>query len=336
MEMSQLYELFLSYPEVTTDSRHSWPGSLFFALKGDNFDGNRYASVALDQGCVYAVVDDPKVVAPGDERYILVPDTLQALQQLAHEHRKRFNHPVLQVTGTNGKTTTKELITAVLRRKYNVQATVANYNNYIGVPKTLLQLNCRNSFAVVETGANHPGEIRTLTKIVDPDYGLITNVGKAHLEGFGSFEGVIRTKGELYDFLREKDYGCIFLDGDNPYLREICHGLEAIKYGEPGHGDYLVEGETINCNPYLHMRWRESSEGDWQEVETHLIGAYNLQNVLAAVCVGTHFGVAPEHISAALRHYVPNNDRSELRTTEHNHLIVDAYNANPTSMSMQP
>ncbi|MFA6819484.1 MAG: UDP-N-acetylmuramoyl-tripeptide--D-alanyl-D-alanine ligase [Bacteroidaceae bacterium] len=334
MKMSQLYELFLSHPEVTTDSRRCWPGSLFFALKGDKFDGNGYASAALSKGCAYVVVDDPDVVVTGDERYILVKNVLETLQQLAQEHRKHFSYPVLQVTGTNGKTTTKELITAVLRKKYNVQATLANYNNHIGVPKTLLRLNRGNRFAVVETGANHPGEIKALSEIVDPDYGLITNVGKAHLEGFGSFEGVIRTKGELYDYLRKKDSGCIFLDGDNPYLGKISDGLKIIKYGVPGHKDYLVEGEVVNCNPYLHMHWRKVGDMNWQEVETKLIGTYNLQNVLAAVCVGTYFGVAAEYICAALKHYIPKNDRSELRTTASNRLIVDAYNANPTSMSV--
>jgi UDP-N-acetylmuramoyl-tripeptide--D-alanyl-D-alanine ligase len=333
MDISQLYKLFLSHPQVITDSRQCWPDSLFFALKGEKFDGNLFAATALENGCSYVIVDNPEVVISGDERYILVSDVLQTLQQLAHEHREHFRHPVLQVTGTNGKTTTKELIAAVLRRKYNVQATIANYNNHIGVPKTLLQLNHRNSLAVVETGANHPGEIKALTEIVDPDYGLITNVGKAHLEGFGSFEGVIRTKGELYDFLRGKDHGYIFLDGDNPHLRDIAHGLRAIKYGEPGHGDYLVEGEAINCNPYLHLRWRKCGETEWQDVETHLIGAYNLQNVLAAVCVGTHFGVSTEQINSALAAYVPKNDRSEMRNTSANRLIVDAYNANPTSMA---
>ncbi len=333
MDISELYEHFLACPLVTTDSRTCPAGSIFFALKGEKFDGNCYAQKALDSGCAYAVVDEAQYIPEGDNRYVLVADALQALQQLANMHRRHFHHPVIQITGTNGKTTTKELTAAVLSKKYQVLATEANYNNHIGVPKTLLRLTDRHNMAVIETGASHPGEIRELAGIVDPDYGLITNVGRAHLEGFGSFEGVVKTKGELYDYLRQKEGSQVFIHGDNPYLANISAGLKLVKYGEPGHEDYLVEGEALESDtPYLTGRWRKAGEAEWHRVETRLIGSYNIYNVLAAACIGTFFGVGAEQINNAIEEYVPKNDRSELRVTAHNELIVDAYNANPTSM----
>ena len=333
MTISELYEHYLACHSVTTDSRNCPTGSIFFALKGDKFDGNRYAQKAVDNGCSYAVVDEEQYAPAGDRRYVLVPDALQALQQLANMHRRNFHHPVIQITGTNGKTTTKELTAAVLSKKYRVLATEANYNNHIGVPKTLLRLTADDNMAVIETGANHPGEIKALADIVEPDYGLITNVGRAHLEGFGSFEGVIRTKGELYDYLRQKAGSKVFIHGENPYLANISAGLELVKYGEPGHDDYLVEGESLPSDtPYLAGRWRKVGEKQWHHAETHLIGDYNMYNILAAACIGTYFGVDGEDINRAIEEYVPKNDRSELRNTDNNILIVDAYNANPTSM----
>ncbi len=333
MTISELYGHFLSCPSVTTDSRNCPAGSIFFALKGDKFDGNSYAQKALDNGCAYAVVDEAQYMPEGDSRYVLVADALQALQQLANMHRRQFHHPVIQITGTNGKTTTKELTAAVLSKKYQVLATEANYNNHIGVPKTLLRLTGRHNMAVIETGASHPGEIKALADIVDPDYGLITNVGRAHLEGFGSFEGVVRTKGELYDYLRQKEGTRVFVHGDNPYLEKMAAGLKQVKYGEPGHDGYLVEGEALESDtPYLTGRWRKAGETEWHRVETHLIGSYNMYNILAAACIGTFFGVEAEQINCAIEEYVPKNDRSELRVTAGNELIVDAYNANPTSM----
>lgn len=328
MEIEKLYALLGPAPTVTTDTRDCPAGSVFFALRGAKFDGNAFALQALRAGCAYAVVDDP--VVTGDERLIHVPDVLTALQQVAACHRRRLGLPVVQITGTNGKTTTKELTSAVLARKFKVLSTAGNFNNHIGVPKTLLRLRADHQIAVVETGANHPGEIATLSRIVDADCGLITNVGKAHLEGFGSFEGVIRTKGELYDYLRTKPGAFIFLHGDNPYLPKIAAGLPAVTYGEPGHG-YTVEGEVLACSPFVELRWR-CAGCDWQHVHTRLVGAYNLANVLAAAAVGTRFGVAPEEISAAIAAYEPTNSRSELVKTDRNELIVDAYNANPTSM----
>ena len=330
MDIETLYSCFLQHPIITTDSRDVPADSMFFALKGDSFDGNQYAQAALEKGAAYAVVDDPSVQG---EHIILVPDVLKTLQQLAHYHRCQLGTTIVGITGTNGKTTTKELIATVLQKKYNVLYTQCNFNNHIGVPKTLLQLTKEHDIAVVEMGANHPGEIKTLVEIVCPDYGLITNVGRAHLEGFGSFEGVIRTKGELYDFLRA-DAGTAFINNDNEYLKGISHDLRLVKYGQMPADDLLVQGEFIDCNPTLHFRWKQQgSPFSPMEVQTHLIGSYNLDNALAAACVGTIFAVPAEDISAALSEYTPSNNRSQLTKTADNQLIVDAYNANPTSMA---
>ena len=330
MDIETLYSCFLQHPIITTDSRDVPADSMFFALKGDSFDGNQYAQAALDKGAAYAVVDDSSVQG---EHIILVPDVLKALQQLAHYHRCQLGTTIVGITGTNGKTTTKELIAAVLQKKYNVLYTQGNFNNHIGVPKTLLQLTKEHDIAVVEMGANHPGEIKTLVEIVCPDYGLITNVGRAHLEGFGSFDGVIRTKGELYDFLRA-DAGTVFINNDNQYLKDISHDLRLVKYGQTPANDLLVLGEFIDCNPTLHFRWKQQgSPFSPMEVQTRLIGSYNLDNALAAACVGTIFAVPAEDISTALSEYTPSNNRSQLTKTADNQLIVDAYNANPTSMA---
>ena len=329
MSLNELYELFLSHPVITTDTRNCPEGSIFFALKGDNFDGNLFAHEALEKGCAHAVVDNPQV-AGSDGRMVYVSDVLLMLQELAHHHRKQLALPVVQITGTNGKTTTKELTAAVLAKRYKVLFTEGNFNNHIGVPKTLLRLTEEHEIAVIETGANHPGEIADLSKIVDADCGLITNVGKAHLEGFGSLEGVVLTKCELYQYLSSKPEGFIFLNGDNTLLAPQAKGLRAITYGKPEQG-YDVEGEVISCDPQLRLRLRIAN-GEWHEVQTQLVGAYNLDNMLAAAAVGLRFGVSEADICAALEAYTPKNKRSELQKTEHNTLIVDAYNANPTSM----
>ena len=263
-------------------------------------------------------------------RYIKVENALDALRQLAHYHREQFRIPVIQVTGTNGKTTTKELVAAVLSKKHKVLYTQGNLNNHIGVPKTLLQLKPEHTIAVVETGANHPGEILASAEIVDPDFGIITNVGMAHLAGFGSFEGVVRTKGELYDYLRAK-HGTVFVDYDSGVLRRIADGLHQIYYGSPCGETLNVEGEVLECVPFLKFRWRPAG-GEWQEVQTRLIGSYNLKNMLAAAVIGRTFGVDVKSVNEALSEYVPQNNRSQLMETPDNKLIVDAYNANPTSM----
>lgn len=339
--MSKLYSLFLQHPLITTDSRDCPAGSIFFALKGANFNGNAYAASALEKGCAYAVVDEAQYAI--DDRFILVDDVLTALQQLANEHRRALGTPVIGVTGTNGKTTTKELIAAVLSEKYNVLFTQGNFNNHIGVPKTLLQLRPEHDIAVIEMGANHPGEIKTLVDIVEPDCGIITNVGKAHLEGFGSFEGVIRTKGELYDYLRTKhettkvahssvDKGTVFIHADNEHLLGISHDLPLVKYGVSETEDCKVIGRVGECAPFLSFSWKSDTSSDWHDVNTHLIGTYNIYNMVAAATIGLCFGVTEEQICQALANYVPSNNRSQLTITEHNKLIVDTYNANPTSM----
>ena len=333
MELKDLYDIFLQHPTITTDSRDVPENSMFFALKGETFDGNAYAKAALEQGAAYAVIDEKEYAEEGNEKLILVEDVLTTLQQLAKYHRVHLGTPIIGITGTNGKTTTKELIATVLKKKYNVLYTQGNFNNHIGVPKTLLQLKKEHDIAVIEMGANHPGEIKTLVEIVLPDFGIITNVGKAHLLGFGSFEGVIRTKGELYDFLRAIQ-GTAFINNDNPHLQGISKGLKLVKYGQQEADDLLVKGELVECNPFLKFQWRHLSTVNCQlsTVQTHLIGSYNLDNALAAACIGTYFEVPANDISAALEAYTPSNNRSQLTITQDNKLVVDAYNANPTSM----
>ncbi|MGN1375577.1 MAG: UDP-N-acetylmuramoyl-tripeptide--D-alanyl-D-alanine ligase, partial [Prevotella sp.] len=326
----ELYNIFKSHPVVTTDSRDCPSDSIFFALKGASFNGNAFAAKALEQGCAYAVVDEAEYAVPGDSRYILVDNCLVALQQLANAHRRALGTKIIGITGTNGKTTTKELMAAVLGEKYNVLFTQGNFNNDIGVPKTLLRLKPEHDIAVVEMGASHPGDIKTLVDIVEPDYALITNVGRAHLQGFGSFEGVIRTKGELYDFMRIHG-GKVFIDAGNEYLASIATGLDTIEYGTVSREDLCVNGEVLSCTPYLNFRWRHGA-GCWHDVRTCMIGSYNIYNMLAAACVGLYCDVSPEQIDHALAGYTPSNSRSELRKTKYNTLIVDAYNANPTSM----
>ncbi len=326
--ITELYEIYKNHTTVTTDSRNCPAGSLFIALKGDNFNGNHFAKQALDLGSSFAVVDEADAVT--DERILLVEDCLKTLQGLAAHHRRQCHIPVIGITGTNGKTTTKELMASVLSKKFNLLYTQGNLNNHIGVPLTLLRLKPEHEIAVIEMGANHPGEIKELVEITDPDYGLITNVGKAHLEGFGSFEGVIRTKGELYDYIRTKG-GKIFINMENPYLRSIAKGIDEIKYATKA--GYPLWGETLSCSPFLKLRWFSDYDSHPHEAQTNLIGSYNLENALAAVCVGMQFGVPSDEIALALQEYVPSNNRSQLKETEQNTLIIDAYNANPTSMS---
>ena len=330
MNIAELYNIFTSHPTVTTDSRECPEGSIFFALKGASFNGNAFAAKALEQGCAYAVVDEAQYAVQGDSRYILTDNCLDTLQQLARHHRRTLGTKIVGVTGTNGKTTTKELIATVLAEKYNVLYTQGNFNNHIGVPKTLLRLTREHQVAVVEMGANHPGEIKTLTDIVEPDYGIITNVGMAHLEGFGSLEGVLHTKGELYDYLRSHN-GTAFIHHDNKLLRGIAQGLHLVEYGSADNATLCAGGEVTACNPLLSFRWRHGN-GEWHHVDTHLIGSYNISNMLAAACIGLYMGVDMHQIDHALAGYVPTNNRSELVQTAHNRLIVDAYNANPTSM----
>ena len=327
MSIIDLYDLFIHNPQITTDSRNCPKGSIFFALKGDKFDGNQYAGKALASGCVYAVIDNPDYYI--GERTILVDNVLKTLQQLAHHHRKVLGLPIIGITGTNGKTTTKELLAAVLSTKFNLLYTEGNFNNHIGVPLTLLRLTHDHEMAVIEMGASHPGDIKELVDIVHPNYGIITNVGRAHLEGFGSFEGVIRTKGELYDYNR-RSKGKIFIKKENEYLQSIAKGIEQITYGNGD--DAFASGQVVSCDPFLVFNWKQ--QGKLHTVETHMIGSYNLDNVLAAVAVGRFFKIPAERISRAIAAYEPINNRSQFKKTENNELIIDAYNANPSSMKV--
>lgn len=327
MTTEELYSIFKEYRTITTDSRKCVRDSIFFALKGENFNGNKFASQALSEGCAYAVVDEQEFVT--DERIILVDDVLQTLQELARYHRRILNIPVIAVTGTNGKTTTKELTAACLSQKYTVLATEGNLNNHIGVPLTLLKLTKAHELAVIEMGASHPGEIKTLVNIAEPDFGIITNVGKAHLQGFGSFEGVIKTKCELYDYIRQHG-GHIFLHHENIFLQPKSEGIEKIEYGEtPG---LFISGKLTGCSPYLSFEFIRQGES-LISVNTRLIGSYNLPNALAATAIAAYFKVSDIAVKKALEEYEPQNRRSQLLKTENNTLILDAYNANPTSMN---
>ena len=329
MDIATIYHCFKECGLVTTDSRHCPEDSMFFALKGSSFNGNAFAEAALEKGCKYAVVDEEQYVK-GNPRILLVDDVLKTLQQLANYHRRQLAVPIIGITGTNGKTTTKELIAAVLRKKYHVLATEGNLNNHIGVPLSLLKLTPEHQLAVIEMGASHPGDINELVDIAEPDYGIITNVGMAHLEGFGSFEGVKRTKGELYDFLRKHGKHIIFIDNDNEHLMSMSHDLITIAYGTDESSELFVRGMLGPCEPFLTFQW--TCQGEAHKVVTHLIGSYNLKNALAAITIGRTFDVPAAAICEALEEYVPHNNRSQLTTTTHNHLVVDAYNANPTSM----
>lgn len=352
MDVQRLYSAFLECGRVTTDSRAISGGEMFFGLKGDNFDGNEYALKALEAGAAYAVVDEGSAAAASeDPRVIVVPDTLEALQALARHHRentfvdgKRLT--VIGLTGTNGKTTTKELITRVLSVKYKVTSTQGNLNNDIGVPLSVLNINSETQLAVIEMGANHPDDIEKLVKVCEPDYGLITNVGKAHLLGFGSFEGVKKAKGKLYDYISEHG-GSIFLNADDENLVAMAaerKGLKVIEYGI-GYWNALVLPSDAE-HPFVRMAIPDSVASLVAEpveatdrtenllgLETHLAGSYNANNIAAAIAVGLHFGVSLEDAIQAVSEYIPKNNRSQLEKTERNILIEDAYNANPTSMA---
>ena len=341
MEIISIYNKFKQCGAVTTDSRTLKGGEMFFALKGENFDGNEYALKALEAGAAYAVVNkDSAAGAADDPRLIKVDDTLKTLQELARWHRSMTivnGKPltVIALTGTNGKTTTKELIREVLSVKYNVTATEGNLNNSIGVPLTLLKINADTQLAVVEMGASHPGDIKELVDIALPNYGLITNVGKAHLLGFGSFEGVMNTKGELYDYLRRTS-DKVFINADNQYLCKMASDRNLQNDPERPYSLLIpygleYQGAEVLASDAEHPFLRISLDG--VVIETNLVGSYNADNVMAAIAVGKQFGVSFEEAVAAISAYVPSNKRSQMTKTERNTLIVDAYNANPTSMA---
>jgi UDP-N-acetylmuramoyl-tripeptide--D-alanyl-D-alanine ligase len=331
----ELYQLFKKHPIITTDSRNCPVGSIFFALKGEKFNANAFAKGALDAGCSYAVVDEKEYAI--DERFVLVDNVLESLQELANVHRKDLKTKIIGITGTNGKTTTKELIASVLKEKFNILFTQGNLNNHIGVPLTLLKLTSDHELAIIEMGANHPGEIEFLCNIAEPDYGIITNVGKAHLEGFGSFEGVKKTKAELYGFISKNGKG-VFLNKGNEFLCEMaeknnfgqidskfCYAVDGIRT------DCKVTGKISECSPYLSVECQIEAKTCF-EIKTQLIGSYNTENVLAAVTIGSFFGLSESQIKSGLEKYIPQNNRSQLTVTEKNQLVIDAYNANPTSM----
>lgn len=328
MEIADLYALFRNYPSVTTDSRMCSKDSIFFALKGERFNGNLFAEKALEAGCAYAVVDERPEDEPANDRIIVVDNVLVTLQKLANFHRRKLKIPIIGITGTNGKTTTKELIAIALSREFKVAYTQGNFNNHIGVPLTLLSMNKSHEIGVIEMGASHPGDIKELCEIAEPNYGLITNVGKAHLEGFGSFENVIKTKGELYSYIREND-GKVFVNKDNQILYELSEGMDRILYGK-NDPNLFASGAIANATPFLEFDW--SFFDSSYRVKTSLVGEYNFDNAIAAVAVSKYFGINAERISAALEEYEPQNYRSQFKRTERNDLIIDAYNANPTSM----
>jgi UDP-N-acetylmuramoyl-tripeptide--D-alanyl-D-alanine ligase len=326
--IEKLYEIYKAYPSISTDTRNIQHNSIFFALKGGNFNGNKFASEALEKGAAYAVVDEPE--AKKNEKYILVEDVLEALQNLARMHRSNLNIPFIGITGSNGKTTTKELVNAVLSKKYKTYATKGNLNNHIGVPLTILSITNDVEIAIIEMGANHQKEIELLCSISRPDYGLITNIGKAHLEGFGGVEGIKKGKGELYDFIRSNG-GKLFLNADSEVLLEMSANAPAITYGS--FANCYTEGIFFAADPYIRMAWNCSTKGISNSIiESLIVGKYNYSNILAAICIGNFFDVNAEKINEAVAAYVPDNNRSQIVKTSNNTIILDAYNANPTSM----
>lgn len=324
----QLYNLFIKNPVVCTDTRNITPGAIFFALKGESFNGNAFAQKAIDGGCIYAVIDEPQY-AQGPN-FIVVENVLKTLQLLAREHRRHFNIPVVAITGSNGKTTTKELFNAVLSKKFDVLATQGNYNNEIGVPLTLLGLHKNHDIAIIEMGARKQGDIKELVEIAEPTHGLITNVGKAHLETMGGLEGVIKTKTELYNYLDEEG-GVTFVRYEDAKLMELAPELKKFTYGCKEEAN--VVGKLLEEMPNVVFKWKLSIENKFgNDIKSPMMGGYNFQNILAAIAAGVHFKVPAAQINEAIEEYTPTNNRSQVIKTERNTLYMDAYNANPTSM----
>jgi UDP-N-acetylmuramoyl-tripeptide--D-alanyl-D-alanine ligase len=328
-QIELIYQHYLSYPIICTDTRSISPSSLFFALKGDNFDANTFAENALDLGAAFAVIDNPAYEL--NERCILVDDVLTTLQELAKYHRSQLRIPVIGLTGSNGKTTTKELINAVLAQKFRIFATKGNLNNHIGVPLSILSIKYDTEIAVIEMGANHQKEIEFLCSIAQPTHGLITNIGMAHLDGFGGFEGVKKGKAELFQYLK-KESGTAFINRDNPYITEmsIVTKLDHIVYYGT-EGVNFITGELLESDPLLALTWKGRDESF--SVRTNLTGSYNFENILAAICIGAFFNLSVDQINKGLESYSPKNNRSQLTKTENNTVICDFYNANPSSMA---
>jgi len=331
MTTEQLYQLYLKHPVISTDTRKIAPGSLFFALKGDKFDANTFAEQAIAAGAAYAVIDNAKYRL--NDQYILVEDALTALQDLARHHRRQLNIPVVGLTGTNGKTTTKELTNSVLSQHFNTYATQGNLNNHIGVPLTILSINASHDAAVIEMGANHQKEIELLCSISQPTHGLITNVGKAHLEGFGGVEGVKKGKGELYDYMKAIN-GVTFVNSDSADLMAMQYdrSLQNVIFYGSIDLENLVSGQLTGNSPYLSLQWTNNQSGESYDVKSQLTGAYNLDNILAAICIGVYFKLTAAEINAGISGYQPKNNRSQVTQTTTNTLICDYYNANPSSM----
>jgi UDP-N-acetylmuramoyl-tripeptide--D-alanyl-D-alanine ligase len=317
MEIAELYNIYTQHPQISTDTRMVSEGCLFFALKGENFDANTFAEKAINEGAAYAIIDNSKFKI--SDKCILVDNVLVTLQQLANYHRKQFTIPFIGITGSNGKTTTKELINAVLSKKYKTVATKGNLNNHIGVPLTILSITKECEVAIIEMGANHIGEIEQLCKIAEPNFGIITNIGTAHIEGFGSREGVIIAKSELYHFIKENN-GTLFINKNDDLLTKLAEGIQSINYSKE-------EITNLSYNPFLSFNWNEL------KIETQLYGEYNLPNILAAIKIGEYFKVENNNIKSALENYISTNNRSQIIKLPKHTLYLDAYNANPTSMN---
>ena len=344
MTSKYLYTFFLQHPVISTDTRNIAENSLFFALKGENFDANQFASKALEAGAAYAVIDNPEYKI--NERYILVDDVLTTLQGLAKYHREQLSVPVIGLTGTNGKTTTKELLNSVLSQHFNTLATQGNLNNHIGVPLSLLAIDKSHEIAIIEMGANHQKEIELLCSIAQPTHGLITNVGKAHLEGFGGVEGVKKGKGELYDYLSKSESPkvrkseseeitrAVFVNSDSAALLEMqqARSLQNVIFYGTNNIDNLIDGHLLENSPFLSLEWTNNDTAVTHFVKTQLTGAYNLDNILAAICIGVYFKLTDDEINKGIESYQPKNNRSQIELTKTNILICDFYNANPSSM----
>lgn len=326
MGIEELYDLYTERQLICTDTRKIEQGSIFFALKGDSFNGNEYAEKALDDGCLWAIVDED--INPGNNRLILVEDVLHTLQRLAHYHRKQLSIPFLAITGSNGKTTTKELLLEALSTKFTTFATKGNLNNHIGVPLSLLSITPQFEFAIIEMGANHVDEIRFLCDIAEPNFGLITNIGEAHLEGFGGLDGVKKGKGELFEFLR-KTNGLVFINSSVDHIVELAHDLNTVNYSTEEDPFQLKISQST---PTITFSWRHKEQ--IFEAATHLTGSYNLDNFSAAIAISLHFNAEPASVNKALSNYVPSNHRSQIIERNGRRLILDSYNANPSSMEV--
>ncbi len=325
--MENLFELFYETKGISTDTRNIDKDSLFICLKGDNFNGNKFAEQALENGAKYVIVDE--IEYKTKPTIFLVENSLEFLQKLANYHRNKFNIPIIGITGSNGKTSSKELINAVLVKKYNVLSTIGNLNNHIGVPLTLLRLNKSHEIAIIEMGANKFKDIEELCTIAEPNYGIITNIGKAHLEGFINFEGVLKTKKELYDCIFKKK-GSIIINSDDEVLLKNAPDVSKIMYGTTDKA--TIQGELINLSPFVEMKWKTENYAS-DLISTKMIGKYNFYNFLAAISFGITFGIEPGKINEAISEYTPDNKRSQIKKTEKNTLILDCYNANPSSMT---